>query len=261
MGRFNLGAAGDAWTKVPSFDPNCTSIKACRSVVQAALLPQALALPQRVQGWKACSMAAVDAKMLAADQSDPRAVANAYIAGCSEETDWTTWDEFGYYNASWLPGKAAGGADCRSITRFGPTWGPCVTNSVDPDRRCRKVDGGKSLCEAGRLLRPLDCKIVSVGINANTQFESSLHSVAPHCDVIGFDGTLDAPRLAKLPQFLKFIPQNFGPSSGKNFSATYPGRTVQLLVRFQSGRTVHPPGHFAPRSHAPESVCPLRAEN
>ena len=116
------------------------------------------------------------------------------------------------FNATWQPFERVGGAACRSMSRFGPPLG-------------KQGEGGKTLCDANALLRDPDCLIVSVGLNEDTRFEQSLHRAAPHCEIIGMDGTLDASKKAAVPKFINFVPMNYNRSTYRDFA----GRHVRLL--------------------------------
>lgn len=160
---------------------------------------------------------------------------------------WTAHDADGYFNATWQPGRRAGGAECTSMTRFGPPWMPCPTRELavhairdNPRKHCVAKfkgneatfasvgDGGKTICEAETLLRPPGCLVVSVGINANTEFEEALHQAHPQCRIIGYDGTLNSVKRARAharAPFLELHEQNFD----ARLAANYSGASVQLL--------------------------------
>lgn len=84
------------------------------------------------------------------------------------------------------------------------------------------------MCDAEALFSGRDCLVVSVGINANTEFEEALHRAHPTCHVVGYDGTLSAAKVerarARVP-FLQLVAKNFGPE----LAADYINRTVRLL--------------------------------
>ena len=116
--------------------------------------------------------------------------------------DWQT-----YANLTWrsAPERTrSSAASCTSIVRIGPTG-----------------EGGKFMCDPDRLLTRKSCLVVSVGLNGDTSFEVSLHSLYPRCSVHGFDGTLVKERAAlrsKLPEFLKFHPHNFDSKTYEKFA-------------------------------------------
>jgi hypothetical protein len=189
--------------------------------------------------------------LLSAPRDNASAIAEAFLAGCAgpgSTTAWTADDADGYFNATWLPGSREGGADCSHMTRFGPDWAPCAVREVavhslrgNPKGNCvnrhgdeRKFaslgDGGKTICEADRLLKPEGCVVVSVGINANTEFEEALHRDYPRCRIVGYDGTLNAEKLARASKrvpFLELHQQNFGAALAKNYSTT-PVRLLKI---------------------------------
>ena len=104
-----------------------------------------------------------------------------------------------------------GGMACNSMTRFGPPLGE---------------DGGKMLCEADTLLRSSSkCLVVSVGLRDDTRFEQTLHRSSPHCEIVAMDGTLSSENAKKVPPFVRFLPQNFDPTT----YAAYANRNVRLL--------------------------------
>jgi len=89
-------------------------------------------------------------------------------------------------------------------------------------------DGGKTICGADVLLRGPACLVISVGINENTEFEEALLRAHPNCQVVGYDGTLNAVKRMRAHErvpALQLHEQNFDTS----VAAKYRGRTVQLL--------------------------------
>ena len=97
--------------------------------------------------------------------------------------------------------------------RFGPNIG---------------VEGGKTLCMDNQALQPQrSCFVMSVGLRGDTRFEEALHAFAPHCTIVGMDGTLSAHNLNKTKSldYLHLIPENFKAST----SDQYAGRRADLL--------------------------------
>lgn len=176
-------------------------------------------------------------------------IASAFMQACRSDNTWSAYDADAYFNISWLPGTLNGGADCSQMSRFGPPFLACPAHAVpvhsirnNPRAGCgsgRRLyegegkyaqlgDGGKMVCDAGALFSDGNCLVVSVGINANTEFEEALHRAHPNCDVVGYDGTLNAAKKARArtrTPFLRLHAQNFGPAIANEYS----GRAVRLL--------------------------------
>ena len=140
------------------------------------------------------------------DNTTKRSIAYINLCGAPAHSihsgDWQT-----YANLTWrsAPERTrSSAASCTSIVRIGPTG-----------------EGGKFMCDPDRLLTRKHCLVVSVGLNGDTSFEASLHSLYPRCSVHGFDGTLIKDRAAlrsKLPEFLKFHPHNFDSKTYEKFA-------------------------------------------
>ena len=221
---------------------SCESHAACAEVVRQSQVSYGKSFPARPTRWKACRPNLVAANLRLAPRDNASATAEAFLSACSEGSAWTADDADGYFNATWQPGSQAGGADCSNMTRFGPPWKPCAVrelavhslqqnpkvNCIQPRWPVNLGDGGKTVCAAEALLRPQGCVVVSVGINANTEFEEALHRAHPHCRIVGYDGTLSAAKRARAQQrapFLELHEHNFGAALAANYSTT----SVRLL--------------------------------
>ena len=225
----------------------CTSPVECEAVVSRTLQSYDRCFPARPSKWRACTPHVVAHGMHAVQHlRNASALANAFIAGCTGTT-WSAHDADGYFNATWRPGSQVGGAECASMTRFGPPWVPCavrekpihnpkdnpkvdcVAHTSRSEARYAQIgDGGKTLCDAEALLSPPGCLVVSVGINANTEFEEALHGAHPGCRIVAYDGTLDAAKRARAAArapFLELHERNFGAALAANYSAI----SVRLL--------------------------------
>ena len=194
----------------------CNSPSSCDEVAMSALQAYTSAFAA-TGALRCCSKVAHN--LATADSALD--AANGFLAGCAERTPrgessksscWTAHDANHYYNATWLPTARLGGSSCGTMTRFGPAFGP-------------RGDGGKTICEAQRLFSRPGCLVVSVGLNADTRFESALHAAHSGCDIIGMDHTLDAQKEALLPQFMRYLPRKFTNKTWTN----YAGRSVRLL--------------------------------
>jgi hypothetical protein len=237
----------------------CTSRAECSGLVRDVIRWYGSSFPYRQAKLKACSTPAeISSNTPTPAVNSAARAAQAYFHGCRHDVTWSNWDADAYFNATWLPGVHTGGADCERMTRFGPPWHPCPERAVSthstpfpPRARCklgvppprggshRRLyegegqfaalgDGGKTLCEAEGLLRGPGCLVVSVGINANTEFEEALHRAHPHCEIDGYDGTLSEAKAARARQrvpSLRLHAQNFG----AELAANYSGRSVRLL--------------------------------
>ena len=214
---------------------SCESHAACAEVVRRSQASYGKSFPARPTRWKACRPNLLAANLRLAPRDNASATAEAFLSACQEGSTWTADDADGYFNATWQPGSQAGGADCSNMTRFGPPWKPCAVrelavrslqqnpkvNCVQPRRLMDLGDGGKTVCAAEALLRPPGCVVVSVGINANTEFEEALHKAYAHCRIVGYDGTLSAAKRARAQQrvpFLELHEQNFGAALAANYS-------------------------------------------
>jgi hypothetical protein len=86
----------------------------------------------------------------------------------------------------------------------------------------------KVVCDAHATLDTAPCRVISVGSDGDVAFEDAVHRRWPLCAIDVFDGTLTGPRAFlrhKLPSYVKFLPNNFGPQSWQ----TYDGQTVAVL--------------------------------
>lgn len=222
-------------------------------MLQQNTLSYGKSFPARPSSWKACEPHRVAANLRAAPSDNASAIAEAFYSACAGNT-WTADDADGYFNATWQPGIQGGGQQCNTMTRFGPPWTPCAVREVavhsirqNPRADCVKRDGGrrlfdgegkyasigdggKTICNSEALLSPAGCLVVSVGINANTEFEEALHRVHPDCRVVGYDGTLNTAKRARARQrapFLELHEQNFGSALTANYSTT-PVRLLKI---------------------------------
>ena len=230
----------------------CGSPAECAATVGEVTRWYGRSFPYRPSKLKACTGDVRAARAL----PSAGAKAAAFYEACTQgKSSWVNWDADAYFNSTWQPGAAHGGADCPRMTRFGPAWRPCPERAVSvhaspfpPRTQCvprvarlagRRLyegeerfaalgDGGKTVCDAEALLRGPGCVVVSVGINANTEFEEALHRAHPQCEVVGYDGTLNAAKRARAAQrapFLRVHERNFGGS----LAANYTGTSVRLL--------------------------------
>ena len=87
----------------------------------------------------------------------------------------------------------------------------------------------KMVCDPGmEILKRKNCRVVSVGSNGDAAFERDIHRLAPECYIETWDGTLVGTRQhlrSQLPDFINFIPHNFGAESWKESTV----RTVSTL--------------------------------
>lgn len=220
----------------------CHSRAECAAVVQHNINSYGKSFPAYPTRWKACRREEIASNLATSQGRNHSEIAKVFLAGCSKGA-WSADDADGYFNLTWIPKD---GLICERMTRFGPAWKPCAAREVavhrmsdTPKRYCSTAgrsesrhsstgDGGKTVCEASTLLSSPSCTVISVGINANTEFEEALHKAHPHCTIVGFDGTLNAAkreRASKRVPFLKLHEQNFGPALAANFTAS----TVNLL--------------------------------
>ena len=91
------------------------------------------------------------------------------------------------------------------------------------------ADGAKLVCDVEATLQADRCHVVSVGSNGDASFEAAVHRVNPSCRIDVLDGTLVGRRAAlrqQLPSFVRFWPENFGPTTWANFSEV---RRVDVL--------------------------------
>jgi len=80
-------------------------------------------------------------------------------------------------------------------------------------------EGGKVICETA-MLRSVDCLLVSVGSNGQVEFESAVHTLAPHCKIDIWDGTLNGGRMKlrrAIPSYATFIPSNFNAATWQHY--------------------------------------------
>ena len=99
-----------------------------------------------------------------------------------------------YVMRTWHAGKPFG-VGCAGLERFG-----------------NQGDGGKALCEPDQLLADPECRIVSIGVNADVSFEMALHERGRHCAIDAYDGTLSAMKvhyIGKVAPFLNVTRSNF----------------------------------------------------
>ena len=178
----------------------CQDAKSCAAMAQIVIRPF---IDSAKETRCACPLNKTLAAMQQAQPSDDSlARATAFWDNCNHGVkgrmgrNWCHADARGFYNATWQPD----GALCRSMSRFGPPLG-------------KGGDGGKFICDADKLLRSPGCLVVSVGLNDDTRFESDLHSAWPECEIIGYDGTLDAAKTAAVPKFITHLPLNFNAST------------------------------------------------
>ena len=163
--------------------------------------------------WRACNASEVAERLATAAHLFPgngTARAAAFLASCNLDVkQFTSFDAMGFFSATWTPEPRS----CTRLARFGPAVG---------------AEGGKTLCLDNEAMRPgKPCFVMSVGLNGDTRFEEALHAYAPHCEIVGMDGTLNDAKLqiSKRLPYLRFVPENFR----KSTAARYAGRTVQLL--------------------------------
>ena len=90
----------------------------------------------------------------------------------------------------------------------------------------------KMLCEqASAMLSRSPCSVVSVGSNGDASFEQQVHNRWPDCAIETWDGTLTgrrAPLRNRLPQFIEFVPRNFG---GSSWSERHANENDTMAVR------------------------------
>lgn len=147
----------------------------------------------------------VAAALLAAPHNGS-AAAEAFMSGCSNSSGrWTTYDMKKYVQNNWHAGDPTG-ASCTHLQRVG-LYG----------------DGGKMLCDPAQLLGVADqrpCRVVSVGSNGEASFEQGIHSIAHHCSIDVFDGTLVGKRSAlraALPKYLRLFAKNVDAGSWQQY--------------------------------------------
>ena len=225
---------------------SCNSPSDCANVLREVVDAYGRSFPYNASKLHACSQHATLSRLPSHNAS---AIAHQFVSSCNG-TWWSPWEADAYFNVTWQPGLQAGGADCERMTRFGPP-GDFVERAVrvhstkeNPKRDCgssgRRLyegegqyaalgDGGKTVCDAESLFRGPGCLVVSVGINANTEFEEALHREHPQCDIVGYDGTLNnatRTRARERAPFLQLRERNFGAELGKE---EYRHQTVRLL--------------------------------
>lgn len=173
----------------------------------------ARAYPAKRTSWRACNASTVAERLSVAARLSPgnaTAHASAFLASCSLDMKrFSSFDAMGFFSATWLPEVRA----CTRLVRFGPAVG---------------AEGGKTLCLDNEAMHPdKPCFVMSVGLNGDTRFEEALHAYAPHCKIVGMDGTLNDAKLglSKNLPYLTFVAENFK----RGTVARYAGRTVQLL--------------------------------
>jgi hypothetical protein len=115
-----------------------------------------------------------------------------------------------------LPGVLSGG---RPATVSLPRACGALLNVTgwlrDDGRRESKVACGP----ATTTLRA-PCSVISVGSNGEAGFEEGVHTIAPQCTIDVWDGTLDAPKRARVPKYanLKFMDRNFDTKSYQEYA-------------------------------------------
>lgn len=203
----------------------CGTVAECAAVAEYAMTPYRRYYADgdiKHRYRCACLRNVTDAAMQRVMPGNATAIAHAYYDACDnadhrppaermhyvEGQHWCGGDYVGYFNRTWLPAVHSLGQACRTMHRIG-----APLNIKDGSG-----DGGKTLCEAERLLSPPGCLVVSVGISSDTRFESNLHQFQPNCRVIGYDGTLTPAMTAAVPSFVELRPTNFAIDSWKNFT-------------------------------------------
>ena len=228
----------------------CHSRAECISIVREVSYWYGRSFPFRQTKLKACVAATANTGSttgIYSTASSAASTAARFYDACRRDVTWSNWDADAYFNLTWLPGLQAGGSDCERMTRFGPPWRSCPERAISthsipfPTRaRCKLQpplgarrlfegegqfsalgDGGKTVCDTESLLRGPGCRVVSVGINENTEFEEALHRAHPNCAIDGYDGTLNDAKRARARQrtpFMRLHERNFGGDLAANYS-------------------------------------------
>lgn len=101
-------------------------------------------------------------------------------------------------------------------------------------------DGGKWFCGLDRIVRQrAPCTIYSFGVNGESSFEAALLSAAPHCEIWGYDFSVDSfgpevHNVSELRARSHFFPYALGSEDAPY--ADPPTFTLQTLMR-QNGHT------------------------
>lgn len=145
--------------------------------------------------------------------------ASAYLQGCNMMTAPDAWDRSDaddYFKLNWQPRADA----CDFRQRFGPER----TTSDGGYTLCmRGANGAAGLLQQGRSNSASKCRVVSIGLNDDTRFESALKRERPDCDIHGYDGSLHGARAHlrdKLPAFIQFYPEYFTENTYKRYTNT-----------------------------------------
>ena len=154
------------------------------------------------------------AAALGAARNNASAAAEAFVSACTLQ--WTKFDIRKYVQNNWHAGEPTG-ASCGHLQRVG-LYG----------------DGGKMICDAKKLLgvagkRP--CHVISIGSNGESSFEQGIHSIAQHCSIDLFDGTLTGNRAhlqRRLPPYLNFFSQNVDASTWQQYQGTSSIRLLKM---------------------------------
>lgn len=141
------------------------------------------------------------------------AAADAFLQACDGQR-WSSFDVKKYLQNNWHAGAPAG-ASCSKLRRIG-LYG----------------DGGKAVCKIDQLLASEPCRVVSVGSNGEPSFERAIHTIAPHCRIDTFDGTLVGGRQQlrdNLPAYVQFYPENVDSETWRRYSNASHGGRLNLL--------------------------------
>ena len=101
-------------------------------------------------------------------------------------------------------------------------------------------DGGKWLCGIERIAHRPACTIYSIGINHESSFEAQLLASTDHCEVFGYDFSVDewGPEVRALPPKTRerahFKPYGVGGSDGYAPGGLHPMYTLQTLMRLNN---------------------------
>lgn len=97
-------------------------------------------------------------------------------------------------------------------------------------------DGGKWVCGLSRVVHKRDCVIYSIGINNESSFEADILANTTHCQIWGYDFTVDSfgPEIPKkLLNRAHFKPYKLG---GINADSSTPGHEDEEFKTFTLAR-------------------------